>query len=532
MIFNTRNIENFGIAFLLSILSGIILLLSWISPQLFFLLFIAFIPLFYIFDKKVSLCRNLFLQWVLVYLAMFLWNLDNAWIMQVDKTGGLIVLFIHPVLLSLPFILLIAARNKSFLLQFSLFISSWLFFEWLLQQWELAFPLLNLGLGLGSTPRLIQWYEFTGAEGGSLWILLVNIAIYAIVNSILASEVKFIYSLVLSSLLAIVLSIPIWISVHIFRNYDEQGPSIEVAGLDTHLNCLTVKYSSGNDRLLDSYLRITREAVTRNTVCVVWPETALPEPIYISNLNKNQIIKRIRDSLHEYTSLKIISGIVLREQVTDLPNGRDIRFDTLTGCAFREYNAAIQIEPSSPEIEVKTKERCVPATERVPYPKVLSFLSKYVKSLAGYSFSTSDLYGQTLFGSSGKLCIRPLLCYETAFPDVINDSLQRNTIFCLLMNEGWYHNLKVSERFMNISIIRAIENRRSIIRSSNQGISGTVNQKGVSSVFQGAFGTHVFRANLNANANTTFYCKYFKSINALIVVSFLISALFAINFKS
>jgi len=42
--------------------------------------------------------------------------------------------------------------------------------------WDLAWPWLNLGNALATAPQLIQWYEFTGVRGGTLWIILTNLA--------------------------------------------------------------------------------------------------------------------------------------------------------------------------------------------------------------------------------------------------------------------------------------------------------------------------------------------------------------------
>ena len=50
--------------------------------------------------------------------------------------------------------------------------------EYLHQSWDLAFPWMTLGNGFAGTHQLVQWYEFTGVYGGSLWILLSNILAY------------------------------------------------------------------------------------------------------------------------------------------------------------------------------------------------------------------------------------------------------------------------------------------------------------------------------------------------------------------
>src|SRR5690606_12902501 len=55
-----------------------------------------------------------------------------------------------------------------------LMIAGWLTFEFIHLRWELSWPWLNLGNSLAHWPILAQWYEYTGALGGSIWILAVN----------------------------------------------------------------------------------------------------------------------------------------------------------------------------------------------------------------------------------------------------------------------------------------------------------------------------------------------------------------------
>jgi apolipoprotein N-acyltransferase len=355
-----------GIIMLISTFSGFILLVSWQPPHFFFLLFIAFVPLFFIIERNSILKKNPFLTWLTAYIAMFIWNLDNIWILYVDMAGGLIVLIVHPILLTLPFVILIFVRRKSYLIRYLLFITSWMFFERLLLRWQLAFPMLNLGNGLAANPKLIQWYEFIGVTGGACWILLVNILVYSLLLSIRSFNTNPIKPVYLTVCLSVAVLVPVGLSLIIYNNYLEKGPSVEVVGLDTRISCFFEKYTSTNEQMLASYLWHTKQILTKNTTCVIWPETALPKPIYLDELTNSTLIRIIKEDLCDYPSLRIITGIVLREKVLESPNGLDVRSDSATGLVYREYNAAMQVIPSSPEIEIKTKNRCVPGTEKLP----------------------------------------------------------------------------------------------------------------------------------------------------------------------
>jgi apolipoprotein N-acyltransferase len=58
-------------------------------------------------------------------------------------------------------------------------ITFWIAFEFLHYNWELTWPWLTLGNGFAAKPQWNQWYEYTGVFGGSLWILVSNIALYS-----------------------------------------------------------------------------------------------------------------------------------------------------------------------------------------------------------------------------------------------------------------------------------------------------------------------------------------------------------------
>ena len=57
---------------------------------------------------------------------------------------------------------------------------AWVSMEYFHLNWDLSWPWLTLGNGFANIPSIVQWYEFTGVLGGSLWILLTNFFIFKI----------------------------------------------------------------------------------------------------------------------------------------------------------------------------------------------------------------------------------------------------------------------------------------------------------------------------------------------------------------
>ena len=54
----------------------------------------------------------------------------------------------------------------------------WISIEYLHLHWELAWPWLTLGNVFAAIPEIVQWYEFTGVLGGSMWVLVINILFF------------------------------------------------------------------------------------------------------------------------------------------------------------------------------------------------------------------------------------------------------------------------------------------------------------------------------------------------------------------
>jgi len=164
---------------LITLLGGCLLSIGWPTNTLPFLLFIGLVPFLYLetfFSKK---GRGKFYG-LYTYLGLFTFNLLTTWWVWNASAGGAVFMLIaNSFLMLIPFLLyrvtkrLIGQGRALFF-----FIVSWLTFEYLHFRWGLAYPWLTLGNGFATSPNLVQWYEYTGALGGSLWILSVNAFVF------------------------------------------------------------------------------------------------------------------------------------------------------------------------------------------------------------------------------------------------------------------------------------------------------------------------------------------------------------------
>src|SRR5688572_10238010 len=157
----------------LAILSGLLLFAAWPVSPLTFLVFIALVPLFWLEQQQVK--RRTFFLWT--YVAMLIWNgATTWWIMNSTVPGGIAAILVNSLVMCLPWLGFYNVKKRmGAVAGYTSFIVFWLTFEYIHLNWELSWPWLTLGNVFAMQPSWVQWYEYTGASGGSLWVLLVNV---------------------------------------------------------------------------------------------------------------------------------------------------------------------------------------------------------------------------------------------------------------------------------------------------------------------------------------------------------------------
>ncbi|MBK7668572.1 MAG: hypothetical protein IPJ32_15265 [Sphingobacteriaceae bacterium] len=259
--------------FLLVLLSGLLIGVSWFAPFTL-LIFVGFVPLFLAVNSvHNSDSRKKGVKiWGLSYLGFFVWNVVSTWwitCVEFGKEAAILAYVFNALLHSGMFLIWYRAEKRILgTLKFWLLIPIWLAYEYLHHTWELTWPWLTLGNNFASTTNFIQWYEFTGTSGGSLWIMLVNVLI---IQLILAGK-KDIRSYLKP--IAIII-IPILVSYLIlsFRTITPDK-KINVTVVQPNIDPYNEKFASGfNNQLGKLHQQLTQSSLNKKTELVVFPET-------------------------------------------------------------------------------------------------------------------------------------------------------------------------------------------------------------------------------------------------------------------
>lgn len=491
-----------------ALLSAFLLSLSWFFG-LTAIIFIGFVPLLMIenyFSNTTDIKRKKTKLIGLVYLTFFLWNvLVTWWVWNASAGGACMAILANALLMSIVFVTYSNIKNKinrSWAIW--VLIPVWLAWEYVHTLWDLTWPWLTLGNVFAYKPNWVQWYEYTGTSGGSLWVLLVNIVIYKLINSSHFSLRSTLKPLML-------LAIPILTSYILLfshkntSNLKEQNIVIVQPNIDPY----NEKFDTDFSVQFNSMLEQIKNKINNSTNYLVLPETFVIDNINEKFIDSDQDLALFKDSLlKKYPNLNIITGInsyKFYEQNNEASS--TARFDERSGLYYDVYNTALQI--NSTGLTLYHKSKLVPGVELMPFPALLKPLESLAIDMGGTIGSLGIQTGRTVFKGNGGIGVAPVICYESVYGDYCTEYIRNgaNLIF-IITNDGWWDNTPGHKQHLNYARLRAIETRRSIARSANTGISAVINETGEITDYTKWWEKAVISTTLKPNNEVTFYARF------------------------
>ena len=124
--------------------------------------------------------------WIYHYSAFVLWNaMTTFWVCNATVGGGLFAIFANSLQMSIVFGLFRWSKRKfKGALPYIFLTVTWIAWERFYFDAEISWPWLVLGNSFARTTWAVQWYEITGALGGSLWIWACNLGLFGIMISL------------------------------------------------------------------------------------------------------------------------------------------------------------------------------------------------------------------------------------------------------------------------------------------------------------------------------------------------------------
>jgi len=355
----------------------------------------------------------------------------------------------------------------------------WITFEWLYALGEFAFPWLTIGNTQTYNLEKIQFVDITGVYGISLWVLLINILIYFLLQVLSKSEFKKRRNTLLAAIVFLFI-LPNFYSLLVDeKKYTEEDSSSFKVGIvqpniDPWDKWEGANTFAGRWKQVQLYLEFIGKNINDSTEVVVLPESAilLNLPSFYQQFSE---FKKVVDSLN----VAVVSGyakVKYYEQENapvsaSLIKGTNVRYDS--------FNSIFLVEPGTNEVQSYSKMRLVPFAERIPYAEEVPFLIEPMRWGVGIS-NWGKGSDSTIFHSS-KINSKflAMVCYESIFPEFVASFVDRGAEFLVFItNDSWWGNTSGARQHQQYAVLRAIENRRWVVRCANGGISSFIDPMG------------------------------------------------------
>lgn len=503
----------------LSTLSGLLLWIAWPpTPHFTFLLFVGFVPVLVAMENIIqseSVKKGKKLFWT-TFLGFFIWNtLSIYWVYNALKQVGavaavpvaIIPYALAPLLMStacwLYYRLRRITRRNVALLGLTCF---WVAYEYLNQNWDLNFPWMTLGNGFAVSHKWVQWYEYTGVYGGTIWIWIVNIFAFLVYNGLHKPRAR---AMRLKQILALglIILLPIALSLYRYRSYHEQLNPSNIVVAQPNIDPYMKEGAIPPAQQIDVLTHLSDSLGQPNTEFFIWPETAIADQ---QGLNEDRVrsspyFQQIQHFLNKYKNGNVLTGSEDIKIYNSRKTSTAAPLDPQDNEYYDVFNAAANFENSA-EVQFYHKSKLVPGVESMPFGNALSFLKPVFEHLGG----TTGGYGRQdepgVFYSQSGIGAAPVICYETLWGEWIGQSVHKGAQFiAIITNDGWWENTSGKDQHLDYAKLRAIETRRWVCRSANTGISAFINQRG-DIVQQTKWWTRTaIKQDINLSSDKTFY---------------------------
>ncbi len=523
---------------ILSILSGGLFGLAWCSTWFGWLLGIAVIPLLLIVKHTTTTSekRSFLYCFFYILLTLLLWNcLTIWWISNAAFAAFFFTACYNAVFLSIPWFVYYYIRKWAGVYMAYIGLAAcWLTLEhahlsW--EFWELTFPWLNLGNGLAAMAPWIQWYEYTGILGGSLWILGINMMLY---HLLFEQHTSFLRNTFYCWLL-----LPLSISLIIYYSYNDQGIGVEVVTVQPNFDSYTEKsitsplfvpYVNQIDRLLT----LSKKELTPATCLVVWPESAIDCCLEERYVHDYVCIQPILQFLEKHDALSLITGASSFRSYGVTKATQTAR---KRGTQYVDYYNSVFYFKSGRKVVIYHKEKRLPGAEYIPYfhsfpEKALKWIKRKMAEIGDIDPCLGKGNGSKVFQVNQQIKVAPINCYESIYGAFVGSAAQKGAnLFAVLTNDCWWGNTPVYYHHFQYSRLLAIAHRKSVIRAANTGICGFINQRGDVIAATKQLESVAMRQIVQANNQITFYSLHGDYIGYIASYSLLILIFIALAIR-
>lgn len=511
------------------LLSALLLSPGWLSLS-GWTLPVAFVPLLWVSSSYEGSRRSWWGMFGWAALAFVLWNVATVWWIWYATPVGPIAATLASTTLNLFAFMLFHTVSKSTgrAVGYATLVAAWIATEYAYTVSDFSWPWLVLGNGFSHEVWAVQWYEATGVFGGSLWVLLCNIAFFEAWRA-RRRAVRWIVA-------GCVLLLPVVCSLWIWQREGRRTAdgTVEVSIIQPNVDCYEKFH--GDDEWQVENIHDLLAAVPADAQFILLPETSVPgyyrEPdfadAFFPDGGTSEVWLRLADSLRSaHPDALLVTGANTmrfygKEKMTPTARMR-------AGTYYDHFNTAVGLD-SAGRVQLHHKGRLVIGVENTP-TWVFDVLRFLVIDLGGTLGQIGKGEHATAFDHDG-VTMGPAICYEGLYGDFFGEFVRCGAQFmAIVSNDGWWGDTPGYRHLFTISRLRAIEHRRAIARAANTGRSGFISPRGDVGETLGWEQRGVITSRVPLESRTTIYTRYGDYIARIAVFLLALCVLYAVVYR-
>ncbi len=511
----TKNVQNL----LLLCLASVLFYLSF--PSTLFRFGLGFLSFFCLVPVFLLVHRNSFRSlpmWGFLY-GFLTYMLFNSWLFTFSPNTFFVVPFIYGMYFFFFFPLLKIVHLVFKRYAFLVFLVFWVSYEYLRTTGFLGYSFGVIGYGLSFYPALVQLADVFGVWMLCVLVVFPSCLVYQGIVGGCRSWKDFLRQRVLFwSSMSFVFLLLVHLLYGVFSRVDYSDAKTQKVSLVQHVVDPWKGGQKTYEKSLDILSDLSRRTIEEeNPDLLVWSETAFVPSIdyhlrYKENKNYVKIINKLLRFLEKYPDTYFLIG-----------NGEGKRYFDENNKPYREdYNASILFQGRERK-ESYYKIHLVPFTEYFPYKKSLAWIYKILKELDVHFWKAGTEH--TVFRTPNLRFSTPI-CFEDGFGHQNALFVQQGAEFFInITNDAWSGVEVNAMQHLQLSILRSVENRRSMLRATNSGMTAAIDPNGVILSLLPSFTMDVLTVDVPIDVSRktlyTWYPDYFAYL-CLLVSSFLL----------
>lgn len=494
----------------LSVLSGLLLSLPWLVPHTGPAALIALVPLLCM--ERIASMTGMRRFWIWHYATFILWNtLTTFWVCNATVGGGIFAILANSLQMSVIFgAFRLSKKRLRGVLPYIFLAAMWTAWERAYFSAQISWPWLVLGNAFARSTGLIQWYEYTGTLGGSLWVWASNLSIFGIMAAM--SDGSFFRwnskakSAAVGGLVAVIF-LPMIGSRVIWHGLEEQSEGtldvlIAQPDFDPYQKFQHLSQDEQNAILLGMMEKELGSGPVQKPLLLITPET-FTNDILAHEWQNSATWHRFRSFLNGHPGTSFLFGASCGElyQSEKAKNPNDYHLSD--GSWMRRHNSAIALEADG-STEIYHKSRLVVGVESTPFPKLLIPLTEKMGIGVGRCVGQDEI---SVLHPAG-VPVGSIICYESVYGEYCTGYVRKGAkALTVITNDAWWGDTPGYRQHLSYSALRAIELRRDIARCANTGISCLIDQRGVIHDASSWWEQEVVRGTLNLSSRMTFFAQ-------------------------